>query len=116
VSDPLRGLLETVDELLDMTRIEAGRLRLSTEPLYLPDVVREAADRSRARADELGLRLQVDALNARRAVLGDRARLRIVVDNLVRNALKYTPPGGTIELTCPHARARRRLVGASSSR
>jgi signal transduction histidine kinase len=95
----VQQLLETVDELLDMTRIEAGQMRLSPEPLYLQEVVREAADRSRARADELGLQLQVRVLGSQRAVLGDRARLRIVVDNLVRNALKYTPVGGTIELT-----------------
>jgi signal transduction histidine kinase len=95
----VQQLLETVDELLDQTRIEAGRMRLFPEPLYLVDVVQEAAERSRARADELGLRLQVDAVNGQRAVLGDRARLRIVVDNLLRNALRYTPPGGTIEFT-----------------
>lgn len=94
----VQQLLDTVDELLDMTRIEAGRMRLSPEPLQLGDVAREAADRSRARADELGLRLQVDATSGRQVVLGDRARLRIVAENLVRNALKYTPPGGTIEL------------------
>jgi NtrC-family two-component system sensor histidine kinase KinB len=92
-------LLETVDELLDMTRIEAGRLRLSPEPLYLRDIAREVVERSRARAEELGLRVQLHALEGERAVLGDRARLRIVVDNLVNNALKYTPRGGAIDIT-----------------
>lgn len=112
----VQQLLDTVDELLDMTRIEAGRLRLSPEPLGLRDVAREAADRSRARADELGLRLQVDAMSARQVVLGDRARLRIVVDNLVRNALKYTRRAARSSSRCTHARVRRRLVGSWSSR
>jgi signal transduction histidine kinase len=95
----VQQLLETVDELLDMTRIEAGRMRLSPEPLYLRDVVREVAARSKERADDLALRLEVHVVDGERAVLGDRARLRIVVDNLVRNALKYTPRGGVIDIT-----------------
>jgi signal transduction histidine kinase len=94
----VKQLLDTVDELLDMTRIEAGRLRLFPEPLYLGDVAREVVDRAATRAEELGLRLRVHAPDGEQAVLGDRARLRIVVDNLVSNALKYTPRGGAVEL------------------
>lgn len=88
---------ETVDELLDMTRIEAGKLKLLSEPLELGSIVREVTERSRARAEELGVGLEVHA-DVAAGVVGDRARLRIVIDNIVTNALKYTPRGGHIAL------------------
>jgi NtrC-family two-component system sensor histidine kinase KinB len=90
---------ETVDELLDMTLIEAGRLKLSAECVDLGGVVREVVARSQARADELGVRLAVRSDGDVAAVTGDRARLRIVINNIVNNALKYTPRGGTIEIS-----------------
>jgi NtrC-family two-component system sensor histidine kinase KinB len=89
---------ETVDELLDMTRIEAGRLKLSTEPVDLRQLVEEITSRSLPRANELELRIEVRAEGGLPPVSGDRARLRIVVDNIVNNALKYTPRNGTIAI------------------
>ncbi|MEO8707026.1 MAG: ATP-binding protein, partial [Kofleriaceae bacterium] len=87
-------LAEIVDEQLDLTRIEAGKLRLTQEPIDLARLVDDVVTRSRSRADELGVTITVEATSP--AVLGDRARLRIVVDNILNNALKYTPSGGTI--------------------
>jgi NtrC-family two-component system sensor histidine kinase KinB len=94
----IEQLGETVDELLDMTRIEAGGLKLTMEPVDLGSVVREVAVRSWERADELGVQLDVVAERDVPIVSGDRARLRIVVENIVGNALKYTPRGGRIEI------------------
>ena len=85
----------TVDELLDVTRIEAGRLGLQLELVDLGALVREAADRALPHAEELGVRMSVETRVTRR-VRADRGRLRIVFDNLLNNALKYTPAGGEV--------------------
>jgi NtrC-family two-component system sensor histidine kinase KinB len=101
VSNALGGvdlLGETVDELLDMTRIEAGRLKLNVDTVDLIDLIREIASRNRARAEELGLRLEVHSAFGLPAIVGDRAQLRIVLDNIINNSLKYTPRGGSIEI------------------
>jgi NtrC-family two-component system sensor histidine kinase KinB len=101
VSNALGGvdlLGETVDELLDMTRIEAGRLKLNADSVDIGDLVREAAGRNKARAEELGLRIEVHSAPGEATVVGDRARLRIVLDNIINNSLKYTPRGGTIDV------------------
>jgi NtrC-family two-component system sensor histidine kinase KinB len=89
---------ETVDELLDMARIEAGGLKLTIEAVDLGSVVREVAARSWRRADEQGVQLDVLVERDTAVVRGDRARLRIVVDNILGNALKYTPRGGRVEI------------------
>jgi NtrC-family two-component system sensor histidine kinase KinB len=91
-------LTETVDEQLDMTRIEAGKLKLTTERIAVRPVIDEVVARSRGRADELGLAIGVRAADAVPQVVADRARLRTVVDNILTNALKYTPRGGSIEV------------------
>jgi two-component system, NtrC family, sensor histidine kinase KinB len=92
-------LAETVDELLDMTRIEAGALMLNTEPVDMTDLAHEVVERNRERAEELGISLCVDAPGEAAVVVGDAARLRIVMDNLINNSLKYTLRGGAIRLS-----------------
>lgn len=89
-------LAATIDELLDLTRIEAGQLRLQRERVDLDALVEQAARSLRPRYEDASIRLRIvhDAPTA--LVCGDAARLRIVFVNLLDNALKYTPVGGEV--------------------
>jgi len=86
----------TIDELLDLTRIEAGQLRLTEQRVDLAAVIEHAVHRLRPRYDgaEVNLRVVKDVANA--SVRGDAARLGLVFANLLTNALKYTPKGGEV--------------------
>ncbi|HTI71667.1 MAG TPA: ATP-binding protein [Candidatus Limnocylindria bacterium] len=85
-----------IDDLLDLTRITRGKLILETRPLALPTVVRGAAAMVQAEAElkriAFELRLQDDYPPLR----GDDVRLRQVLWNVLKNAVKFTPEGGTI--------------------
>ena len=88
----------TIDELLDLTRIEAGQLRLDFERVDLTALAGRVVTQARQRFDDKGVVLQF-LPETEATVRGDAARLRIVLDNLLSNALKYTPPGGRVTVT-----------------
>ncbi len=90
-------LAETIDELLDLTRIEAGQLRLQRETVDLDALVEQAANSLRPRFDDARIGLRI-VHESPALMLGDAARLRIVFLNLLDNALKYTPAGGEVEV------------------
>jgi NtrC-family two-component system sensor histidine kinase KinB len=92
-------LTDTVHEFLDLTRIEAGELRLNLEPVHLPTLLAEGLRRIESQAAAQGIALRLLAPSDLSPVSGDQRRLRVVFDNLLSNALKYTPSGGTITLT-----------------
>jgi signal transduction histidine kinase len=88
-----------VEDLLDVSRIVHGKLRVQFEPLNLPDVVRASADAHvpAARAREIALETEIDEGDV--PVRGDPHRLRQVIGNLLSNAIKFTPRGGRVRVT-----------------
>ena len=93
------NLARMIDELLDVSRIEAGKLRLDVVPLDLGPVILEAVDviRSAADAKRITIETGFDAAGCR--VLGDPDRLRQVLWNLLSNAIKFTPTKGRVRVT-----------------
>lgn len=85
---------DTIDEFLDLTRIEAGRLRLNLEPIDLEVFLDDIGERWRPQALAHSVEFSVEASSA--LVEADSARLRVVLDNLLSNAMKYTPSGGRV--------------------
>jgi len=85
-----------VEDLLDVSRIVSGRLRIELVPLDLLPVIQAALDTAGPTAEAKGLHFEVDLDPTAGAVLGDANRLQQVVWNLLSNATKFTPPGGYI--------------------
>jgi CheY-like chemotaxis protein/signal transduction histidine kinase/GGDEF domain-containing protein len=86
-----------VDDLLDVAKVERGKLTLRMDALDLATLARDAVERFRPSAEQKGISLVVRAADSAR-VLGDADRLVQVVNNLVSNAIKFTPDGGKIEV------------------
>jgi NtrC-family two-component system sensor histidine kinase KinB len=91
-------LSEIVREYLDLTRIEAGELRLNLEPVELAILIDEAVRRveNQAKAQQISLTTRVDRKSP--VLSADPVRLRGVFDNILSNALKYTPAGGKVSI------------------
>lgn len=92
----LDELAATVDELLDLTRIEAGQLRIQRERVDLEQLVDQAVSTFQPRFLDAQVNLQSVHQNGNSTIRGDHARLRVVLNNLLANALKYTPDGGSV--------------------
>jgi signal transduction histidine kinase len=94
-----RHLLELINEVLDISRIESGNLSLSPEPVDLAEVVRDTVDLIRPLAAERGITIQAPAPDdPTLAVQADRQRLKQVLLNLASNAVKYNRHAGTIRV------------------
>jgi len=91
-------LLAMVNDVLDISRIDAGRLEVRTAAVAVRDAVEDAIALMRPRADRRCIHLRAyvgDAIE----VMADRVRLRQILLNLLSNAVKFTPTGGTVEIT-----------------
>jgi NtrC-family two-component system sensor histidine kinase KinB len=89
-------LAGTIDELLDLTRIEAGQLRLQRERVDVGTLIEQVTRSLRPRFEDAAIQLRLLHDTPLAVVRGDAARLRIVLANLLDNALKYTPAGGEV--------------------
>jgi signal transduction histidine kinase len=96
-----RHLLDLINEVLDISRIEAGRMSLEIEPVPVGQTLQEALDLVRPLVDQRDIRLRVPpAGQGDRHVLADRQRLKQIVLNLLSNAVKYNRAGGTVTVAC----------------
>jgi PAS domain S-box-containing protein len=92
-----KRLQRLVGDLLFVAQFEAGKLSLETGPTALDDVAAESVESARPRADELGIELRLNAEPVP-SVQGDAGRLGQTLDNLISNALKFTPAGGRVDV------------------
>jgi two-component system phosphate regulon sensor histidine kinase PhoR len=90
------AMTQMVQELLELSRIESGRVPLSLVPTPVADVVVPSVERLYPQAERAGLGLTVDLPSDLPQVLADAERVREVVTNLVHNAIKFTRPGGRV--------------------
>ena len=96
-----RHLLSLVDEVLDIARIEAGRMTLSLEPIPVEEVIAEGWELVRHRAGQRGIQFENGASARCGAwVRADRQRLKQVLVNLFSNAVKYNREDGTVRIAC----------------
>ncbi|MEJ2454041.1 MAG: ATP-binding protein [Candidatus Thiodiazotropha sp.] len=88
-------LLKLINDVLEIAKIEAGKLQLASATFDLHGLVREVVDMMRLRAQQRGLQLELDQSSSfPRYIKGDEARLRQILVNLVGNAVKFTDEGG----------------------
>jgi PAS domain S-box-containing protein len=98
VERQIEHLSRIVNDLLDVSRIRRGRIRLRLEPLDLCRLVRLTAEDHRPAVERAGLRLTVEVPDRPLWVLGDPTRLAQVLGNLLQNAVKFTESGGRVRV------------------
>jgi CheY-like chemotaxis protein len=91
-----RHLLNLINEVLDISRVETGNLQLSLEPVGLADALEEALSLMRPMAAERRIELSTPVPDQDQHVMADRQRLKQVLLNLLTNAVKYTPLDGKV--------------------
>lgn len=88
-----KHLLSIIDDILDLSKIEAGKVELEAVPLMLPQLLGEVAEMLRGRAREKNLAVRVESVGLPPNVLGDPTRLRQALINYANNAIKFTEQG-----------------------
>jgi PAS domain S-box-containing protein len=93
-------LLKLINEILDLSVIEAGRVSLSTEPVSLGEVMSECQAMLEPEAQQRGIRMTFPQFASQVFVSADRTRLKQVIINLLSNAIKYNKEQGTVVVAC----------------
>jgi signal transduction histidine kinase len=92
-------LLSLINDILDLSKIEAGRMELSVEPFDLRSATETAVMLLRDRTNRHGITLTVGLDEMPRGFEGDERKFKQILLNLLANAIKFTPPGGTVTVS-----------------
>jgi PAS domain S-box-containing protein len=105
VDRQVKRLTRLINDLLDLSRIESGRVQMKREPISLLDIVVARLEEIKPQAETKGIKLNLDVKGEIPMTVGDEERIGQVVTNLLSNAVKFTPSGGsvTVRIT-PHSR------------
>ena len=104
-----RSQAQIVSDLLDVSRVVTGNMQLAFDRVDLAELVREASESLLPTGRVKGVDLEIDVPEISGTLLGDPHRLRQVVWNLVSNAVKFTPPGGSVRVSLREANGAIRL-------
>lgn len=110
-----RHLLELINEILELARIESGRVALSIEPVKLKPVVAECLSLAQPLGERRGIRIDVEGDICEAAVLADYTRLKQVLLNLLSNAVKYNRDKGRVILRCSQCGGTKRRIEVEDS-
>ena len=99
-----------IEDLLDLSRVTSGKIRLLVQAVDLQGVIQEALDSVRPAADAKSIRLQSVLASPAGSVSGDRDRLQQVVWNLLCNAVKFTPKGGRVQIHLQRIRSHVEII------
>jgi signal transduction histidine kinase len=91
-----KGLLDLIKDLLDLSKIEAGKMVQYKEPLNLQEGIQRVVDLMKAQAENKKLDLQFSPSSQISLIHADRNSMEGIFTNLISNAIKYTPEGGTV--------------------
>jgi PAS domain S-box-containing protein len=98
-----RHLLSLINDILDLSKVEAGRLELELGRFHLPTALDQALTLVRERASRHGIALEVSVDERLGEIVGDERKIRQILLNLLSNAVKFTPEGGRIDVTATAA-------------
>jgi signal transduction histidine kinase len=107
---------QLIDDLLDVSRIISGKLRLDTKPVDLGPVIEAAIDVVRPAAEAKNIQIRYMRESAVGPVLADAGRLQQVVWNLLSNAVKFTPDGGRVEVQLERVNSYARITVSDTGR
>jgi PAS domain S-box-containing protein len=108
-------LLELINEILDLTVIEAGKIVLKMEPFFLPEVIRECETMIAPMAQQYNIGITFPMEQTACFILADRMRVKQVIINLLSNAIKYNKEGGTVTVYSSEASATRIRIRVQDS-
>jgi PAS domain S-box-containing protein len=93
-------LLKLINEILDLAKIESGKVSMSPEPVSLAEVIRDCQAIMESQAQQRGIRITFPKVGSDSFVHADQTRVKQVLINLLSNAIKYNREQGSIEVTC----------------
>ena len=99
VLEASRHLLSLINDILDLSKVEAGRMELDLSEVSVPDTLQTGLTMHEEHANHGGVALTLEVVPAEIVVQADERKLRQVLFNLVSNAVKFTPPGGRVEVS-----------------
>jgi PAS domain S-box-containing protein len=107
---------ELIEDMLDVSRIITGRLRLDLKPVRLSEALEAALDSVRPTAEAKGVRLDCHISQDRGVIAGDQHRLQQIVWNLLSNAVKFTPAAGQVRIKLDYTEAEAKLTVSDTGR
>jgi signal transduction histidine kinase len=114
ILDSSHRLLSLINDILDLATIEAGYMTLETQELDIHTLMSSVLSLSRERARNQNLKLEFDCPTDIGSLFGDERRLKQALFNLISNALKFTPAGGTVTLAARRTAERIALIVADT--